>query len=784
MTLPSVSGKVGNLPVEVTSFVGRRRELTAAKRLLSTTRLVTLTGVGGVGKTRLALRVAADARRAFDDGVWLIELGELHDPELLADSVVAALGLRDQSSEPSPKLLAEYLADRRVLLILDNCEHMVEAAAELAETLLRRCPDLRILATSREHLGIGGEAVMRVLPLAAPDPDRPPLLEGLPECDAVTLFAQRAEAASPGFVLSEDNRVTITRICQRLDGLPLAIELAAARLRVLTPQQILDRLTDRNRLLTTGSRDAPLRHQTLKLSMDWSYDLCEPVEKQLWARLSVFAGGFELDAAESVCAGFLERHEALDVVGRLVDQSILISEMGGTAARYRLLGSLREYGYQKLQEMGEEAAFRRRHRDWCLQLVQQAEEEWIGPHQVAWITRLKREQQNMRDALQYCVTERGEAEAEAGLLIAASLRTLWLTHGLLNEGRCWLDRVLAHHSGPPTTVRIKALSANAELAGIQGDLQKVAVLVEEAKAIAAHLGGIGVRALVTHADGLQALFGGDLPRAVDCFGDALEVFRAEGDLLRQVGDLVGLELASGLLGDMPRAIACKEEVLAISEPRGESVYRACALWALALAVWQTDYRQAARLLEHSVRLTRVVDDRIHLAWSLEALAWIASAEHLDRRAAVLLGAAAALSATVSSSPVAVPTLRSYHDECVRQSRRTLGGQVYDEQVRHGEAMAFENAVTYALDEEQGSASPPGVDSASGLTRRERQVAGLVAEGLTNKAIAAQLVISQRTAQGHVEHILAKLGFTSRAQIAVWVVGLAEAERRGSASRTV
>ncbi|WAM19941.1 LuxR C-terminal-related transcriptional regulator (plasmid) [Rhodococcus sp. JS3073] len=775
--LPMVRGKMGNLPVELTSFVGRRRELTEAKRLLSLARLVTLTGVGGVGKTRLAVRVAANVRRAFDDGVWLIELGELSDPDLLADTVVAALGLRKQSSDPSLELLAEHLADRRVLLVLDNCEHLVEAAAVLSETLLRQCPGLRILATSREPLGIGGEAVMRVPPLTVSDPDRPSSLQGLAEHDAVTLFAQRAEATAPGFVLSEANRVTITRICQRLDGLPLAIELAAARLRVLSPQQILDRLTDRYRLLTVGSRGAPVRQQTLKLSIDWSYDLCEPVEQQLWARLSVFAGGFELDAAESLGTGLLAREEVMDVVARLVDQSILIREEASTVARYRLLESLREYGYQKLREMGEEAALRRRHRDWCLQLVTQAEEEWIGPQQLAWITRLEREQPNMRDALQFCVTEPGEDEAEAGLQVAAALHTLWLTHGLLSEGRCWLDRVLAHHSGQPTAERIKALSANAALAAIQGDLRKGAVLVEEGETLAAYLGDTGLQAIVTHVDGLQALFGGDLPRAVACFEAALEGFRAEGDLMRLIEDLVGLELASGLLGDMPRAIACKEEVLAITELYGESVQRACSLWAFALAVWQTDHMHASRLLEQSVRLARVVDDRLNVAMSLEALAWIAAADHLDRRAAVLLGAAAALSQTVVGATIAVPTLLTYHDECVRQARRALGMQVFDEEVRHGEAMTFENALAYALDEHR-TASRTRADTATGLTKRERQVAGLVAEGLTNKAIAAQLVISQRTAQGHVEHVLAKLGFTSRAQIAAWVVEHGGTERTG------
>ncbi|RZL77835.1 MAG: protein kinase [Rhodococcus sp. (in: high G+C Gram-positive bacteria)] len=759
--------RTGGLPLELTSFVDRSTELAEAKNLLSSSRLVTLTGVGGVGKTRVALRVAANTQDTFEDGVWLIELGELHDASLLPDTIDAVMGLREHSRDSPLEILAEHLADRHALLVLDNCEHLVAAVAALTETLLRRCPHLYILATSREFLNIGGEAVLRLPPLTVPDPARPDSLRTLPKYDAVTLFVQRAEAAVPGFVLSEENRTAVTRICQLLYGLPLAIELAAARLRVLSPQQILDRLDDRLRLLTAGVRVAPSRQQTLRLSIEWSYDLCTPAERQLWSLLSVFVGGVELDAAEFICVGYLEQEDVLDVLAGLVDKSILIREGTGAAARYRLLEGLRDYGSQKLHENGEQAALRRRHRDWYQQLVLRAESEWIGPHQLEWSARLKREQPNMREALQFCVAEPGEAEV--GLQIAAALYTFWLTHGLLSEGRCWLDRMLAQRTGPPSIEQIKALSADSVLAAIQADLSTSAILAEQAHARAEELGGESTHAIVTHTAGLQALFAGDSRRAIDYFEGALGAFRAEGDLLRLIEGLVGLELASGLLGDIPRAIACKEEVVGITELHGESVQRAYSLSALGLAVWQTDHELATSLLRQSLRLTRLVEHHLTSAWSLEALAWIAAAEHLNRRAAVLLGSAASLAQTAGSSVVPLPNLLVYHDDSERAARRVLGAHAFNAEVARGAALSFDEAVAYALHDDQDLPHGTRIGDAATLTKREWQVAELVAEGLTNRAIADKLVISPRTAQGHVEHVLTKLGFTSRAQIAAWVV---------------
>ncbi len=775
---PHIRNAKGNLPLELTSFVGRRSELAEAKRLLSESRLVTLTGIGGVGKTRLALRVAGDVRRAFPQGVWLVEFGEVHDQSMLADVVASALGVRDQSARPVQDALVEFLVSRRLLLVLDNCEQVVDKVAALSETLLHTCPELRILATSREPIGIGGEATLRVAPLAVPDADRQPSLQGLPRYDAVTLFVQRAASAVPTFKLTEDNRVAVARICRRLDGLPLLIELAAARLRAMSVQQILDHLTDRYRLLPGGSRGAPTRQQTLRSCIDWSYGLCSPQEQQLWARLAVFAGGFELDAAEGICAGALDPGDVLDVVASLVDKSILIREDAGAVVRYRMLDTLREYGREKLQETREYVSLQRRYRDWYEQLVLRAEADWISPRQLEWITRLEREQPNLRDVMEFSVTEPDPCEAEAGLRIAAALYPFWVSRGLLSEGRGWLDRSLARQGGRPTRERVKALYACSVLAALLGDLRPAAALVEEGCGIAERLGDTEADSNATYAAGCLALFSGELDRAVECFRHTLEVLRDGGNLLRQVGVLLGLGLASALLGDMPQAIAYHEEILAITERNGEFAYRGWSLWATGLAAWQQgNPRQAVGLVEEALRLARIVDDPRGTALCLQILAWIAAGEQRGQRAAVLMGAAEALRRDMGSPTVAFPDMMVYHEECERRVRGLLGERALEVARRDGGDLELEDAVAYALNEKPRAAASSSADGMTTLTRRERQVADLVAQGLTNKAIAAKLVISQRTAQGHVEHVLAKLGFTSRAQIAAWVVERTECDQR-------
>ncbi|MFD9665080.1 protein kinase [Rhodococcus sp. NPDC059968] len=754
-----------HLPLELTSFVGRRRELAKAKTLLAASRLVTLTGMGGVGKTRLALHVAAELERTFDDGVWLVELGELQDAELLANTVADALSLRAQSGRPVENLV-DYLRTRRLLIVLDNCEQIVEAVAELAENLLRICPELHFLVTSREPLGVGGETTLRVPPLSAPGQDKPHSPRGLGQYEAVALFTDRAITALPEFEITDDNYQFVAEICQRLDGLPLALELAAARMRSLSAAQILQRLTDRYRLLTLGYRGAPARQQTLRLSIDWSYDLCSPDEKYLWARLSVFAGSFETDAAEDICAGNLSSGDLLDTLARLVDKSILVRESCGTTVRYRILETLREYGHEKLLESGEERSLRRQHMKWYERLVLRAEAEWISPSQREWAARLEREQSNLRDAMQYRCSE--PDEIGTGLSIVSALYPFWLARGLINEGRRCLDLALSCQDDHPTLSRVKALYANSVLAGLQGNIRAATKMVEEAIDIAEQL-DTTAQALSLNADGLLAFHTGDLTRAVSCFDRALETFRSEGDLLRTIEILIGLALVGELNGDTASAIACNEEVLTITERTGDSFHRVYSLWSLGLALRHSDPRRGVSLLKESLKLARVLDDPLATAWCLEALSWIAFDENRFRRAVVLIGAAETLWHTLAAPAMNIPAFHTNHDQYKQRSRSLLGEKPFEAAFHEGESLNLPCAVAYALEEKSPASSPVGADGLPSLTRREGQVAELVAQGLTNRAIAAKLVISQRTAQGHVEHILTKLGFTSRTQIAAWVI---------------
>ncbi len=766
---------LGNLPQVLTTFVGRRNEVAETKRLLSVSRLVTLTGIGGVGKTRLALRVAEDSWRVFADGVWFVELGELGDPDLVAETVVAALGLRDQVGASPLGLLTEHLSSRSLLLVLDNCEHLVDAVAEFSESLLRSCPDLRILATSREPLAIGGEAVLRVPSMAMPDPRQPLQPSGLPRYEAITLFVERGAAAVPGFELTEGNRGAIVEICRQLDGLPLPIELAAVRLRAMSVEQILERLTDRYQLLSKGNRGVPTRQQSLRMSIDWSHELCTAVEQTLWRQLSVFASSFELDAVEGVCGGDSTPAQLLDGLASLVDKSILIRDDIATGVRYRMLETLREFGREKLHEAGEFTLLQRRHRDWYASLVVTAEAEWISARQVDWIRRFDREQANLREALAFCVTERGEVDA--GLRFGAALYPYWLCRGMSGEGRHWLDRLLDREGGLPSPDRVKALYVNTVLAGTQSDGSRAAELVVHCRALAAALDDPGsgrLAMLAMLASASESLFGGRLHEAVPELEVVIVRCRASGDLLRLTYALVAMAVVAAVCGDEGRAVALHEEVLEITEAHGESAIREYSLLALALSRWSGDPDGATDLLVQGLRLGRIVEDPIGCSSCIEVLAWIAAAGGEYRRAAVLMGAAHARSHDVGNPTVLVPNVQVHHEEAEKRTRDALADSVFESSWLQGQSMTWDDAFGYALGEQQTPLRPAAETVV--LTKREQQVAELVAQGLTNKAIAAKLVIAQRTAQGHVERVLAKLGFNSRAQIAAW-----EVERQAQAA---
>lgn len=748
----------GNLTLELTSFVGRRAELAEAQHLLESARLVTLTGMGGVGKTRLALRVAADLQETFHDGVWLVELDEINDDSLLIQLVAGALGVREQAARPLREVLADFVSSRSLLLVLDNCEHVVSAVAQLAESLLRRSPKLRILATSREALSIGGEATLRIAPLAVPTPGQQP--RGPLTTDAVALFVERAASAQPGFQLTARNESAIAQICSRLDGLPLAIELAAARIRVMSPDQILERLTDRFTLLTRGSRAAPNRQQTLRWSIDWSYALCSAVEQHVWERLSVFAGGFELDAAEGICDGDLRADELLDSLSSLVDKSILLREETRTAVRFRMLDTVREYGRDKLDQTGEYAQLRRKHRDWYQQLVLDADAGWISDRQLDWISRLEREQPNLREALSITAQEAApESDDDTALRITTALFPFWLSRGLLTEGRYWLDRAVAQDSGKLSTARITALCADSVLAELQGDLATGRSLIVQARAATGPRPDDAVHAEIAHAEGISALFGGDFDDARARLEDAIAVFDSIGALRPQVEGLLQLGWAHAFRGDSEQALMSYEKALVITESRGESVYRSYALWGTGVTRWQQgDEDSAVQLLQQCLRLALLRDDPLMAAPSMEALAWIAC-ERDSARASVMMGAAEALGRTVGSSTVLFPNLLVHHDACERHALAALGRRTFEAARDIGANLGFEVSVAYALGE---CTVDPTAKTL--LTRRERQVAELIVTGRTDSEIGAQLSISPHTVHGHVKHILAKFGLSSRTQI--------------------
>ena len=768
----------GNLPAELTSFVGRRDEVAEVKRLLAGSRLVTLTGVGGVGKTRLALRAAAGLARAFPGGVWLVRLDQLREEALVAQAIAGVLGLQDRAGYSPAASLADYLAGRQLLLVLDNCEHLVDAAAKLADLLLRAAAGLRVLATSRESLIIDGEMVLPVPPLPVPplpgpvpEAGQPLTAAGLGVFPAVRLFAERAAQVVPGFAVTESNSAAVAGICRRLEGLPLAIELAAAQTRVLSPEQIDERLGDRLGLLTRGSRARPARQQTLRASIEWSYELCSEPERLLWARLSVFAEGFELDAAEAICADDrLAAEEVLELLAALAGKSVLIAEHGQGVARYRLPEVLREFGQERLHASGEDTALRRRHRDWHEQLARRADTGWLSPQIAEWTARLFREHANVNAAQDFCQAEPGEAEA--GLRIALHVwHFYYWDPGHVSEGRYRLGQALAR-AGEPTVWRARGLLVASFLAGVSGDRGAARALLEQGTSLAGQLDDPATSAFVAWALATVCAMAGDLHQAIAQYEVGLAVLPAAvGGRVRALL-LTGLAHAAGLAGDEERAVACHREIAALTEADGEYVRRGNSAWSLytlGVAAWRRgDLDRATGLQQQSLRLWEGLNRQMGDAYCLEALAWIAASQRQHERAAVLLGAAAGLWQSIGTTLDGNQPLAGFQRDCERQARQALGETAFQARYHRGLQLPAEDAVAYALQRPPKKPPAPAVSDGAPLTPRELQVARLVAGGRSNKEVATQLVISQRTAEGHVERILTKLGFTCRAQVAAWV----------------
>ncbi|WP_113700284.1 ATP-binding protein [Nonomuraea lactucae] len=769
------------LPAEVTSFIGRQHEVATIKRLMGDSRMVTLMGPGGVGKTRLALRVATGLRRAFPDGVWLVELAELDNSGMIPQTMVAALKIQDHSAQAGIQVLTEYLRGRRMLVVLDNCEHLLNEAAVVAQRLLRSAPELRILATSRQPLGLASEQAFTVPTLPLPDDE---VQHGgqhgasSATSDAIKLFAERAQAVVPDFTVTDDNRDVIERICRRLDGLPLAIELAAVRLRALSAEQLLDRLDDRFQLLTGGPHVTRSRHQTLRALLDWSHDLCTEQERLLWARISVFTGSLDLEAAEAVCAGDgIARDEIIDLVIGLVEKSVLIREEHPTGVRYRLLDTIRQYGRERLVASGREQEVKRWYREYYRRLSHDAMAQLFGPAQVKLLNRLRAEHPNLRTALEYCHAE------HAGLCIdmASDLLYHWITSCHLGEGRDWLEQGLADTAGG-SEVRARAMWACGWLAIIQGDRASATRLLEDSRMLAERYGLEPVLGYVALYSGMVAMHDGDTAKAIGCFEDAVARHRAAGDPAGEVQALTRLSLAHSFLGDHGRAVAAAEESLAVCDAHGETWHRAYTMTALGIEHWrQGDLRRATAMEQESLRVFNALDDSVGVGVSLEVLAWAAASDGQFARAAELLGVLHNVWEAIGVPLLGYGHLLRYHEECETRTRRTLGEAGFRAAVKRGTRLSRDDALAYALMEDTSSGGRSGASRRSGaadgdqtLTPREAEIARLIARGMSSREIAAVLVIAQRTAEGHTEHILRKLGFNSRAQIAAWV---AEQARR-------
>jgi predicted ATPase len=674
----------GSLPLELSSFVGRGPEVDEVKRRLAAARLVTLTGVGGAGKTRLALRVAAEVQRAFRDGVWLVDVTRLHgsdmvvldarDSEVLADLVMAVLGVQLRGGGSSTQQLIEHLAGRQTLLVLDNCEQLIPASAMLIGALLRGCPQLRVLTTSREPLTITGEMLYQVPPLRFPGPGGSPSVAELSRYEAVALFVARAQAAVPAFTLTDGNAAAVGRLCRRLDGLPLAIELAAARIRVLTPQQVLDRLSDRFALLAQGSCNGPARQQTLRACVEWSFDLCSKPERLLWGRLSVFAGGFELDAVEGVCADeSLSRAELLDVLTGLVEKSIVGSSYDHRVVRYTMLETTREYGQERLVEAADQAGVRRRHRDWHQRLAAVAGEEWLTDRQAYWYARLPKERANLRAAVEYSLAEAGAAAAALRIVLDLP-RLYWSSLGDVREGMSWLARAFALATAQDE-LRARALAFAGAQAIWSGDTAAMARWLDEGRHLARQLDDPVALALVAYAEAQAALQSHDLGGAIDAAERGLHELssRPKEEVALRLHLLLHLGSTAGFTGDQDRAIRCYHEVLEITEPRGEVNLRTYALWGLGVSAWRKgSHETAERHVRQGVRIARECGSTFpyFVALSLDLLAWIAAGRREYRRAATLLGAADAILSDIDRPSTAV--LGADHDVCERQARAALG----------------------------------------------------------------------------------------------------------------
>lgn len=696
--LPEGNVSRHNLPVPRSSFVGRAREMVDVKRELTMTRLLTLTGAGGSGKTRLALEVARDVAGLYPDGVWLVELAPLSEGELVPQAVARVLDVREQPGRPLTDALVEALSSRELLLILDNCEHLVEAAAHLVDHLLDTCSRLRILGTSREPLSIQGEVVWQVKPLSLPDGGAS--VQSLMHYEAVRLFVDRARLRLPSFELTKGNAGAVARVCHKLDGIPLAIELATARMGALAVEQVAQRLEISLDVLSGANRTAEARQQTLRATLDWSHNLLTEAEQELFRRLSVFAGGWTLEAAEAVCSGGdiseterVSHPPVLDQLAGLVDKSLVVAETGmGSAARYRMLEPIRQYARERLKE-SEEEQVRRRHAVFFLALAEAAEPQLRGISQATWLEHLECEHDNFRAALSWAL-ENGEVDL--GLRLGGALGDFWHVRGYLNEGRQWLEDALANQDASSAFAQVRALAHAGYLAWAQIDYERATALSEEGLARSRELGDEAGSAAALFVLGLVKMFQKRFEEASTLFEESLALWRERGDTSGVARTLQALGLEAVARHDYERAMPIHEESLALARKAGDNMGIILALGQGALAaVGRSEHNLAGDLCAEGLALARQPGHPHIVMFILNVWAVLAAAQRRPVHSARVRGAARALGRTIGIADLSPVELHHY-GPYFATARSELGETTWEAALSEGGAMGVEEAIEYAL----------------------------------------------------------------------------------------
>ncbi len=755
--------RLGNVPAETTTFVGRSRELAELRTKLSAARLVSLVGPGGVGKTRLAIRAASELGRGFRDGTWFVELAEVRDTALVSNAVAAGLDLRDQAATEPRALLLAYLHDKQLLLVLDNCEHLLGAASELMTDIIKSAAGVRVLATSREPLSVPGEYVLPVPPLELPAVHADEPSTRVRHSESVMLFTERAAAASGKFEVTAANQAVIAELCRRLDGLPLAIELAAVRTRVLTVEQILDRLSDRFTLLAGGGQAALPRHRTLRVTIDWSHDLLEAPDRALLRRLCVFAGRFTLDDVEGVCASDeVTATRVLDFLTSLVEKSLVMKDDAKAVASYRLHETMREYARLKLREAGEEELLENRCVDYyCMRCEQE------GVHArfrlVEWLEWMDLEIDNVRSVIRRCLSQ---SDATQGLGLVTSLGGFWMTRAT-TEGVRWLDQMLAVGEGNQPLLAL-AYHFRGFLALLQSNPVAARPAFEAAIAAGRQARlpqllsqSISMASIAENMAGDHAAAGRLLDRALGVTNDPAEYTAA-------ITFLQASALNALFDGDLAGARSASEEGVRLSREAGDLYSLEMMLLNLGSTELITgDLDSSKLLLADALRIAQQIDDRIAQYYLLDALAYHAVRSGAARRAAQLLGAAETIRTGAGAS--VIPTIAPLIAAAEDSATAALGAAKFEAEVQAGKRLSRGAAIALALGEPaRPAAVAPADPRANLLGKREAEVAGLVAEGFGNKQIGARLFISERTVDGHIRNILNKLGFNSRTQIAAWI----------------